>query len=56
MATREQFVEAYLTLPGTTREMAEAVYDILDAPSDVAFMAALDDVCRRTGREGRDGE
>lgn len=47
MAMREEFVEAYLTLPGTTREMAEAVYDILDAPSGAAFMVALDDVCRR---------
>lgn len=48
MTTREEFVEAYLTMPGTTREMAEAVYDILVAPTaDAALFVALDDVCRR---------
>ena len=55
--TREQFVAAYLTLPGTTREMAEAIYDILSGPTTTDTLVAIDAVCTRVlAQEGRDGE
>ena len=58
--TREQFVAAYLTLPGTTEEMAGAVYDLLSGPSTPELMAAILDISEATARqergEGRDGE
>lgn len=49
--TREQFVAAYLTLPGTTEEMAEAVYDLLSEPSTPELMAAIGDVCEAAASE-----
>jgi hypothetical protein len=45
--TREQFVAAYLNLPGTTAEMAHEVYDILSGPDTVEFLQAVDDICQR---------
>lgn len=54
MPTREEFASAYLHLTGATRERADAIYDILNAPCDVDFLAALDDVCERATRTGED--
>ena len=47
LPTREQFVDAYLRLLGTTREMGNEVYDLLGGPDTVEFLQAVDDVCHR---------